>query len=266
MTRSLAFRTRTNRRYWWHWIADNSNYVPPVYQFLTDEEWDVLDAWFDDTEKRDLIGECQVPLISIIQGLLMGSCLRAVVQAGHYTGYSTLLMGFMLRRMGFKHGLFTIDIDPMVSDYTREWVARAGLSEHVEVVCSDSAAPDMPERAKAYLGTDPQLVLIDSSHIYSHTLRELDLWYPRLVPGGILLCHDSTVFAEQFDRTKEGGVRRALAEWLARNPGVNALNLRNGATPNLTGEVYKDACGVCMIQGAPNAKNAAAELLTRATA
>lgn len=258
MTRSIPFRNRTHRRYWWHNMPDGGQFVPPVYQFLDDNEWKVLEEWFDDTEKRDLVGECQVPLISMVQGLVMGSCLKAIVQAGHYSGYSTLLMGFMLRRMGFKHALFTIDIDQAITNYTSDWVKRAGLSDHVRAVCSDSAAPGIPDLAREYLGSEPQLMLIDSSHAYSHTLRELDLWFPRLLPGGLLLCHDSTDFAAQFDGTGQGGVRRALGEWLAAHPDVAALNIRNGASPNITGEVYKDACGLCMIQRSPSTRTATA--------
>ena len=39
--RSLAFSTSTEPRLWWHRLP-RSNYVPPIYASLTDEEWRVV--------------------------------------------------------------------------------------------------------------------------------------------------------------------------------------------------------------------------------
>lgn len=237
----------TPKRMWWHHMFA-TDYVPPVYSFLSDDEWDLLAAWFQDTQERELVGECQVPFLSFIQALVMGSGIPAVVQLGHYAGYSTLITGFMLRRIGAVHALYTIDISRELSDFTEKWVEKAGLENVVKVVCSDSAAPEQPSLARAYLGRSPELVIIDSSHMYEHTLRELDLWYPAVRPGGFLLCHDASEFARQFDATKQGGVLRALDEWRAHHPEVGYLNVVNGAAMHLRTEIYKDSCGACLMQ------------------
>lgn len=237
----------TPKRMWWHHMFA-TEYVPPVYSFLSDDEWDILAAWFRDTQERGLIGECQVPFVSMIQSLVMGSGLPAVVQLGHYAGYSTLLTGFMLRHIGAKHALYTIDINEKLCDYTRGWVERAGLDSVVRVECSDSAAAEQPALARAYLGRAPELVIIDSSHMYEHTVRELDLWFPAIRPGGFMLCHDSSEYARQFDATGYGGVRRALDEWRSGHPEVGSINIVNGAALHLRTEVYKDSCGACLMQ------------------
>ena len=44
----------------------------------------------------------------------------------------------------------------------------------------------------------PQLILLDSSHQYEHTLRELDLWVPRMEPGSIMLLHDTSTYARTW--------------------------------------------------------------------
>jgi hypothetical protein len=62
------------------------------------------------------------------------------------------------------------------------------------------------------------LIILDSSHEYGATLRELDLWYGALAPGGLLVVHDVSRFAQSFDVTQSGGVRRAFDEWRAANP------------------------------------------------
>ncbi|MGZ4172386.1 MAG: class I SAM-dependent methyltransferase [Solirubrobacteraceae bacterium] len=174
-----------------------------------------------------------------------------VVQLGHYYGYSALLLGFTLRAMGARPGLFTIDIDPAACEFTRRWLAHAGLCDDVVVVREgDSADPRLADDAAAVLGGPPELVLVDSSHAYSHTLAELDLWTPRLPVGGLVLLHDASEFATAFDPTGEGGVRRAIAEWLPDHPTMAGLTLNGHVAPGADGDalVYKDACGLGVLQ------------------
>lgn len=246
--RSLSFAGRPVRRYWWHSGGEAPSYVPPIYAFLSDEEWNVLSDWFSETDRMDYIGECQVPLMSLLQGLIMGNQVRSIVQAGHYSGYSTLLLGYMLRRMNAPSGLFTVDIDPVMTAYTRSWVERAGLAEYVRVRLGDSAESALPGEAVSYFGREPRVVFIDSSHAYGHTRRELDRWYPVLCPGGLLVCHDSSERAVSYDSTGQGGVRRAILEWQAEHPEVSGLALAGTAGIHHRDGVYQDGCGVFIAQ------------------
>ncbi len=248
MSRSLEFSARPGRRYWWHAGEGAPRYVPPIYSFLSDQEWEIIRAWFDETDRRDMIGECQVPLLSLLQGLIMGNQVGAIVQAGHYAGYSTLMLGFMLRRMGMGRSLFTIDVHGPSCEFTRGWVERAGLEEQVCIHEGDSADPAAAGLAERYLGESPRLVFIDSSHAYAHTCEELELWYPRLAEGGFLVCHDSSPRATAFDSTGQGGVRRALTEWRARHPEVSAMAFAGAPGENSRAGVYQDLCGVFVAQ------------------
>ncbi len=243
--RTAFFRGRRHRRYWWH-RANGNDFLPAPYAALDDVEWGQLVEWFEDTEDRNLIGECSVPLISVLHGFVTGSGMSRLVQCGHYAGYSTLLLGFALRRMGRARALFTIDVDAGVTEYTRSWVLRAGLTDQVHLEIGDSADPEMPSRARAYLGGDIDAVLIDSSHQYAHTLKELELWYAALRPGGLLFLHDVSEHAAAFDATGQGGVFRALREWTAAT-GAPCLAL-NAAAPSLGAITYKDECGLGIVQ------------------
>ncbi|MBI5344682.1 MAG: hypothetical protein HZB83_05005 [Deltaproteobacteria bacterium] len=108
--RNLKFKGRAGEgRFAWHKFGD---YVPPIYSFLTGNEWEILEKWYEDTESRKLLGECNIPFISSVQGFIMGSVINNIVQLGHFAGYSTLLIGFMMRRMKMKNSFITIDIDP----------------------------------------------------------------------------------------------------------------------------------------------------------
>ena len=245
--RSRAWRDNPHPRYWWHRLP-GMDYVPPVYSDLSEAEWETIHDWFEETDRSGVIGECVVPLIALLQGLVMGNRASRIVQLGTCSGYSALLLGWMLRRMNAEHGLFSLDLDPAMCEVSRGWIARAGLENFVEVVQRNSLDPQSPVAAKEYLKGDPELIVLDSSHEYQATLDELDLWYPALEPGGLLVLHDVSWFAADFDVTKKGGVMRAFSEWRKAHPEVETLCLNGGArTMDLPRPFYKDACGAGLI-------------------
>lgn len=234
-------------RYWWHRLP-GMDFVPPIYSDLSDDEWQVVRAWYDETDQSGVIGECAVPLISLLHGLVLGNRIERIVQLGTCSGYSSLLLGFMLRRMNATGGLFTLDINPELCALTERWLARAGLTNYVTVALGDSCDPRSLAAATGHFGAEPEMILLDSSHEYQATLVELDLWYPALQSGGLFLLHDVSLFAVDFDVTKKGGVRRALSEWRRNHPEAEALSL-NGESRSmaLPRPLYKDACGVGLI-------------------
>ena len=247
--RSLKYRNSGHGRHWWHRLAD-THYVPPVFSVLSESEWDLLDAWFDDTEQRfSNPGEIGIPGISVIQALIAGNGLSAIVQCGHYVGFSTLMMGFLLRSMGKRKALLSIDIDPMSTNYTLEWIKRAGLGDYIELRLANSSDRSLVPYALEYFGTPPQMVFIDSSHQYAHTLEELDLWYDAVRPGGFLVLHDVSERAKSFDPTGRGGVATAVREWSARR-GVAAmlLNSFQDSSHDIQDLTYRDNCGLGLIQ------------------
>lgn len=242
--RSRCWTTDPRPRYWWHRLP-GMDYVPPIYSELTEEEWEIVRDWFDETDESKRIGECVVPMMSFLQGFIMGNRADRIVQLGTCSGYSMLLIGFMLRRMGARHGLFTLDCDPEMCAISRRWLDRARLDDFVRIEELNSTAATAPAAAAEHLGGAPSLIIVDSSHEYAATLTELDLWYPVLAPGGIIFLHDTSRFAQEFDVTHAGGVRRAFVEWRESHPDVEAI-LLNGESRTMEGTrpLYKDACGL----------------------
>jgi len=248
-SRSVKFKQLPHNRYWWH-RAPGADYNPIVYDVLDDSEWGIMEAWFQETgQEFESTGEANIPPISLLFGLISGSALCRVVQCGHYVGYSTLLLSFLFRKMGKKNALFSIDIDPAVTEYTARWLHHAGLDEQTALIVADSADPEGPGKARDYFGGQPpQLVFIDSSHQYEHTLKELDLWYGQLPQGGLLVLHDTSRFAAVFDSTGKGGVFRAVSEWCALR-GVPSLMLNSFVAGGSPGDYpYLDGCGLTIIQ------------------
>ena len=128
--RSLAFSTSTEPRLWWHRLP-RSNYVPPIYANVTDQQWQLLQDWFEETTRQNLIGECLVPIMSVLHGLIMGSGIQRIVQQGTHAGYSALLLGFSLLQMHAQNGLFSFEIDEFLYRFARAWLERAGLNSVV---------------------------------------------------------------------------------------------------------------------------------------
>ncbi len=246
--RSRRWTHQGGPRYWWHRLP-GMDYVPALYSDLADEEWEVIRAWYDETDRSGIIGECAVPLMSLLQGLVLGNRITRIVQLGTCSGYSALLLGFMLRRMEARRSLFTLDINPELCALTERWLARAGLNDYVTVSLGNSLDGTCLNQARAHFGgADFELILLDSSHEYAATVAELELWYPALEAGGLFLLHDVSEFAVDFDVTKAGGVGRALAEWRRKNPEAETLSLNGTSrTMALPRPLYKDACGVGMI-------------------
>ena len=234
-------------RYWWHRLP-GMDFVPPIYAALTDDEWSIIADWYAETDRSAQIGEAAVPLMSLLHGFVMGNRAARIVQLGTHAGYSALLLGFMLRRMKAARGLFTLDIDSEFCAIARGWITRADLLDFVEVTEGNSLDPRSATRARAHLNGAPELIILDSSHEYGATVRELDLWYAELASGGLLVVHDVSRFAQSFDVTQSGGVRRAFDEWRAVNPSAETFLLNGEArSMDLPRPFYKDACGVGLI-------------------
>jgi len=242
--RSRRWTTDPRPRYWWHRLP-GMDFVPPIYSELSEEEWIIIRDWFDETDESGRIGECVVPMMSFLHGFIMGNRADRIVQLGTCSGYSMLLIGFMLRRMNAPHGLFTLDCDPEMCAISQRWLERGKLEEFVRIAELNSTDPMAPATAAEYLGGEPSVVLVDSSHEYAATLSELDLWYPAIAPGGMIFLHDTSRFAEDFDVTHAGGVRQAFLKWRAAHPEAEAI-LLNGESCTMEGTrpLYKDACGL----------------------
>lgn len=246
--RTRDWSQKTAPRYWWHRLP-GMQFTPPVYSDLREGEWEIIRDWYEETDRNGQIGECAVPLMSLLQAVVLGNGARRIVQLGTCSGYSALLLGFMLRRMNALRGLFTLDIGAELCAYTRDWLRRAGLRDFVEAAELHSLDPSAPARAQSYLQRAPELVIIDSSHEYAATSRELDVWFAALEPGGVIVLHDVSRFAESFDVTQDGGVRRAITEWRSRHPQIEAMCINGDArSMDLPRPFYKDACGVGLIQ------------------
>lgn len=66
-------------------------------------------------------------------------------------------------------------------------------------------ADDMSDEAAAWVPAELDILFIDTSHLYDHTLAELRRFVPRVRPGGMVLMHDTELVIQQMTAYGEPG-------------------------------------------------------------
>jgi predicted O-methyltransferase YrrM len=72
---------------------------------------------------------------------------------------------------------------------------------------------DMDEKIQARLPAQVDVLFLDTSHEYEHTLAELNTYMPRVAPGGIALFHDTRLLGYKCPRENYPAVRLALDDY-----------------------------------------------------
>lgn len=232
-------------RFWWFREA---NYLPRCYAELNLHQFETLIHWFDKTNQKKLIGECNIPAIEMLLGFIYGNNISRMVQFGHFAGWSTLLLGWAFQRMNKRRALFTLDINSGNSEFTQTYVEKAGLDDMVMVETMNSIDEVAPKAVHLYFQNQPEVIFIDSSHNEEETYQELLLWWDHLTPGGVVFLHDASVFAKRYDKRGGGGVHEAIWYFLETSLGEGVLI--NGDVTKDTPRplVYDDGCGLGIIQ------------------
>lgn len=105
---------------------------------------------------------------------------QRVLELGVRTGVSTIAWLEGLRRTGGH--LWAVDVEPCPIEHAQLTFIRGDD-------CDQAVLDQIPD--------DLDLIFVDTSHLYSHTQREIELYLPKLAPGGAILFHDTAV--ERFD-------------------------------------------------------------------
>lgn len=77
---------------------------------------------------------------------------------------------------------------------------------------------DLDPSTLARLPEPVDVLFIDTSHAYDHTLRELETYVPRVKPGGVVLLHDTELEAPELVGPQPPfPVAKAIEEYCAEN-------------------------------------------------
>jgi predicted O-methyltransferase YrrM len=175
-----------------------------------------------------------------------------VLELGTHIGFSTLVVADVLAGNPRPGRLMTVD--PAQDGMTRAaaYVRRARLESTVTFVLGRSTDSQVVDTLK---DNGPfEMIYVDSSHSYRETLQELEILWGSAEIAGEGTCvwfHDAGRAAVTYDARGEGGVRRALDEWVSGHQGCYQLMvLEPPLWPNPTGlgvmrrgEVPSGPCG-----------------------
>ena len=242
----MTFKISADNRKEWLQL-NNPTGGPFFYGLLNQKQKIILEDWISETTANNMIGECGIPAMGILLGLILANDIRRVVQCGHYAGFSLLILSMLMKNAYNNSCIVSIDIDQVVTRFAQSYIDRAQLNDTAKLLVMDSGDPYCAVEALSQMHNQPpQLVFIDSSHQYKHTLEELNLWASVIQPGGFIVTHDASRMASNYDRNNLGGVRRALDEWLPRHPDVSSIIIdpEMGLQEQPT---YKDPCGLALI-------------------
>lgn len=100
---------------------------------------------------------------------------KKIIELGTRGGVSTSAWLYALEQTGGH--LWAVDIAPAPEFESPHWTFIQGDD------CSPAVLNQLPY--------DVDIVFIDTSHHYDHTIRELELYLPRVRSGGYIMLHDT---------------------------------------------------------------------------
>lgn len=127
----------------------------------------------------------------------------AIAELGVRTGNSTCALLAAIEASGRGH-LWSTDI-------AQPWVPEAWYQlPYWHFLLAD----DLSDGAKQHVPARVDMLLIDTSHDEQQTLSELDAYGTRVLPGGVICCHDTHWSPGDIElRSPAGPVARALDTW-----------------------------------------------------
>ena len=147
-----------------------------------------------------------------------------VLELGSRRANSTL--AFLSAALMVKGSVVSVDLDP-VADFS-EGMRRWRDCPWWTFIQGD----DMDPAVQSQLPARCDVLFIDTSHEYEHTLAELRTYMPRVVPGGVALFHDTAALGVWDKGSTVPSVARALDAWCEETgmtwenlPGVYGLGV-----------------------------------------
>jgi predicted O-methyltransferase YrrM len=192
-------------------ICGDDNHHPPVQRAVVDTLGDAslrATVWWKQLPASPLEAEyerlCRTPSdiylhLPTFVRLVGERNAQHVLELGTRTGVSTVAWLFGLSRTGGR--LTSVDID-----------ARPAIGEHDAwtFVQGDDMDPAV------FASLEPaDILFLDTSHHYEHTLRELNLYRHLVRPGGVIVCHDTELMRPEGSPRHDPPfpVRRAIEEF-----------------------------------------------------
>lgn len=146
-----------------------------------------------------------------------------IVETGVARGGSLVFHASMLHLLGGDGHVMGVDV--AIRPHNRAAIEGHPLAHRITLVEGSSTDEATLERVRdAARGRERVLVVLDSSHMHDHVLRELELYAPLVTPGSYLVVLD-TIIEEMAEDTladrpwgKGNSPRTAVRAFLKDNP------------------------------------------------
>ena len=106
---------------------------------------------------------------------------RGILEVGRAHGGSAFLMACANREVPIR----SIDIQPVDDALLQAQFGRLQVGTNVELIVGDSQNTKYPSIGEV------DLLFIDGDHSYDGCSKDLENWFPQVVPGGHVILHDS---------------------------------------------------------------------------
>ena len=155
--------------------------------------------------------------LDVLAGLLTAARAKRILQFGTFLGGSGLVLADIAAQHGGADGqVVTVDANPDYNKRQMVLAQAAGLTAHISTRDGYSTDPDIL-RALGRFQWDA--IYLDTTHQFAQTYDEIRAIAPLCGPQTLFLFHDASKHAaDTLDTGRQGGVRRAIAEYCLLNP------------------------------------------------
>ena len=168
----------------------------------------------------EVAGHSDVGVRNLLFTLILSIRPEAVLEVGGHIGSAALVMGEGLRLNGFGK-LHTLEPQQHYFKRLTYYIERAALRDIVIPIKGSS--DDLETRQKLASLAPFEVIFIDACHDYSAVLDDIIYCSSLIAEHGFIVLHDSSIYAQSFDKRKEGGVRRAILECCAKSAELQAI-------------------------------------------
>jgi len=133
-----------------------------------------------------------------------------IIETGTGWGGSALFFASVLKNVNPNGKVLTVDINPRTELAEKNKL----FGQMVEVIKSDSVAPDLISKLKERVRNQKVFVTLDSLHTYEHVKKELELYSDLVSVGSYLVVQDTYFYRHPNVNSIGHGPWKAMTEFL----------------------------------------------------
>jgi len=159
--------------------------------------------------------------LDILAGIIRASRAARILQFGTFLGGSALVLADLARANDAARAkVVTVDPDPAMNESCRKYAAACGLESLIQTMDGYSTDPALLLQLRNFRAEyEWDAIFLDTTHQFRQTVEEIKAIAPLCGPSTLFLFHDASAYAAAtLDLGQQGGVARALREWVWLNP------------------------------------------------